>query len=73
MTITINLDEPSLSAPQEEASGLGLSVEHMADAIIRRQLRTRAGSATVADDEVFRKAMADTFPENEEVYRRLAK
>jgi hypothetical protein len=73
MTITIDLDGPGFSALAEEASGLGVSVEQLADTIIRRHLRARTAKGTIADDEVFRKAMADTFRENEEVYRRLAR
>ncbi len=73
MTIMINLDEPGFSALAEEASRLGVSVEQLADSIVRRHIRTRAGQGGVATDESFRMAMADTFRENEEVYRRLAK
>jgi hypothetical protein len=73
MTITIQLDGPGLAALQQEAANLGVSVEQLADTIIQRHVRGRAGLGPVVDEATFRKAMADTFRENEELYRRLAR
>ena len=69
MTITIQLDGPKLNILENEAANLGVAPEQWAEAIIHRQLERRP----IANDDAFRKAMDDTFRENEELYRRLAK
>lgn len=73
MTITIELDEPMLNAFQQEASDLGISVDRLADAIIRQHFRSGTHVSGSATDPAFQKAAAETFRENEELYRRLAK
>lgn len=70
MTITIHLDGTKLAVLEKEATTLGVPVEQWAETIIDRHLESRE----VADREIrFRKAMDDTFRENDEAYRRLAK
>jgi hypothetical protein len=75
VTITIQLDEPGLQKLREEAEGLGVSVDQLAQAIVERHaLRSPGGMPSdVVDEETFRKVKADTFRENAELYRRLAK
>lgn len=70
MTITIQLEESSVSVLQDEAASLGLSVEQLADAILRAHIRNP--SNTFASEAAFQKAMADTLSKNAELYRRLA-
>ena len=68
MTITIQVDGKNLTTLQRQAATLGVPVERMAEVIVQRHLQ---GSSK--DDPAFRKIMEDTFRENEELYRRLAK
>jgi hypothetical protein len=75
MTITIQLAGPGFERLRAEAEELGLSVEQLAQAIVERYvLRPRGDTPSdVVDDETFQRVKAETFRENEELYRRLAK
>ena len=73
MTIMIELEDPDLNVLKEEAARLGIAVEQLAHAIIHRHVGSHAQATTATGDNAFRKAMADTFRENNELYRRLAR
>jgi len=73
MTITIELDDAIRTDFQQEAESLGLSLDQLADAIIRRHIQSKSVDHSSALDPAFQKAMADSFRENDELYRRLAK
>lgn len=73
MTIQIELDEPGLAVLEQEASRLGVTVEQLAGTVLRSHIGSLGGRHLDASNAAFRKAMTDTFRDNEEVYRRLAK
>lgn len=71
MTITIDVAGSSLVRLQSEADRLGVSVEQLAKTVIERH--TDRPEVGTLDEITFRKLMTDTFRENDELYRRLAK
>jgi hypothetical protein len=73
MTVMLNLEQPGLDALQQEAADLGVSVEQLANEIIRRHVRSRTATVQHADATAFRNAMTESMTENEELLRRLAK
>ncbi len=73
MTITIDLP-PALAEPLLKlAASRGCTPEEAARAVISEHLATTAKSGSPALDPVIAAAMADTFRENDELYRRLAR
>jgi len=70
MTITIDLDPPILEPLERLAKGRGCSVEEMARTAISEYVCS-AASANLFPALV--KAVTDSFAENDELYRRLAK
>jgi hypothetical protein len=70
MTIALQLDATGYSALQAEASERGMTPEQLANEIVQRHLRARAGSV---EDPAFKTALAASMKENEELLRRLAK
>lgn len=73
MTVMLNLEKPGLDVLEQEAANLGLTVEQLANDIIRRHVEAKSSSVQFADPTAFRRAMADSVRENEELLRRLAK
>jgi hypothetical protein len=73
MNVMVQINTPFLDLLRAEATELGLSLEQLAGTILECHARTRAGGKTVISDDVFRRAMADTFRENDALYERLAK
>ena len=73
MTITIRLDDAFRNDFQLEAESLGISVDQLADDIIRRHAQSKSGDPGSATDPAFRSAMEASFRESDELYRRLAK
>jgi hypothetical protein len=72
MTLQVQLDSPFLDSLREEAAALGVSLEELAGRILRSHARAKESGRVTASDEAFRAAMAATFDENAELYRRLA-
>jgi hypothetical protein len=69
MTLSIELDAPSLAALNRQAADLGIRAEELAKRILNRQLCEPA----IATDAAFREAMSATFEKHDELLRRLAK
>lgn len=73
MTVMLQLEPQGAELLRKEAAELGLSVEQLASDIIRRHLTARTTRAASADDESFRRVVAASMDENDELLRRLAK
>jgi hypothetical protein len=74
MSIALKLDQSGLTALQEEAAELGVTVEQLANDILKRHVRARVeGAKSRAFDPAFQAALAASLKENEELLRRLAK
>jgi hypothetical protein len=73
VTITLQIESPGLAELQKEADGLGLSVEQLASAIIRRHVLAKADAGAAGDPTAFRQAMEESMNENDELLRRLAR
>jgi len=73
MTISIELDRPSIEDLSREAVELGLPLEELAGRILHGHIRNRRNDSAVASDEAFRVAMEGTLQDYDEAYRRLAK
>lgn len=69
MTLSIELDSPSIAALNRQAADLGIRAEELAERILNRQLR----EPVIATDATFREAMTATFEKHDELLRRLAK
>lgn len=73
MNVTVHVDTPFLDLLRVEATELGMSLEQLAGTILQSHARARSSGKSVATDDAFRRAMADTFRENDALYQRLAK
>jgi hypothetical protein len=71
MTVMLKLENPGLSILQSEAAERRITVEELIDQILGDHLRSRGPVRST--DPAFLAAKADTFRENDELYRRLAK
>jgi hypothetical protein len=74
MTMTIQFDGPTAAALHQQADALGVSPERLATAIVQRHvLPQEAPAHATADPEAFRRALAASVTDNEELLRRLAR
>jgi hypothetical protein len=72
MTVMLQLESRGIDLLQQEAAELGVSVEQLANAIIRRHVLARADSGAAGDPTAFRRALEESMNQNEELLRRLA-
>ncbi len=73
MTITIDLAPPLLEPLEQLARSRGCSVEELTQAVLTEYVRTAKPAAPAGLDPRLAQAVADSFRENDELYRRLAK
>jgi hypothetical protein len=75
VTFTIQLSDAKVGILQPQAQREGVTVEQYVQNIVERIVDSSNGDASIlqVDDARFRDAMASSFRENAELYRRLAK
>lgn len=74
MTIIIQLDSPLAEPLERLARGRGCTVEELARSALADYVRSAEPGAPLAGlDPALAQAVADSFRENDELYRRLAK
>lgn len=73
VTTTINIGTDVYTPLERIAQTRGVSPEELARTVLGAFVRHADRPSSPAPDPAFLQAMADTFRENDELYRRLAK